>query len=188
MLLPILIPRPNVKKNLDHSSHTIANNSRLNGWLRDFSGSLILGVTITDQIYYRLKCLYLTINENLTGKYPYAFADQQQKTQQVRQHMNPEVERQVLLQQLKSDYREILINYFTTDKALKEKIDKFINAVFCANIPVPQIIEIHMELIDEFSKQLQLEGRSDETLLDYRLTLIEILAHLCEVYRSAIFK
>lgn len=68
------------------------------------------------------------------------------------------------------------------------KIDKFINAVFCANIPVPQIIEIHMELIDEFSKQLKLEGRSDETLLDYRLTLIDILAHLCELYRRSLLK
>ncbi|RUR73172.1 circadian clock protein KaiA [Chlorogloeopsis fritschii PCC 9212] len=95
---------------------------------------------------------------------------------------------QAFLQQIKSDYREILINYFTTDKNLQEKIDKFINAVFCANIPVPQIIEIHMELIDEFSKQLKLEGRSDETLLDYRLTLIDILAHLCELYRRSLPK
>ncbi|OCQ90699.1 circadian clock protein KaiA [Nostoc sp. MBR 210] len=99
-----------------------------------------------------------------------------------------QVDQQVLLQQIKSDYRQILIDYFTTDKTLKEKIDKFINTVFCANIPVPQIIEIHMELIDEFSKQLKLEGRSDETLLDYRLTLIDILAHLCEAYRCAISK
>ncbi|MBC1216772.1 circadian clock protein KaiA [Trichormus variabilis ARAD] len=102
--------------------------------------------------------------------------------------MTQEVDQQVLLQQLKSDYRQILLSYFTTDKALKEKIDKFINAVFCANIPVPEIIEIHMELIDEFSKQLRLEGRGDETLMDYRLTLIDILAHLCEAYRGAIFK
>ena len=99
-----------------------------------------------------------------------------------------QVDQQVLLQQLKSDYRQILINYFTTDKTLKEKIDKFINALFYANIPVPQIIEMHMELIEEFSKQLKLEGRSDETLLDYRLTLIDILAHLCEVYRCSISK
>jgi len=97
-------------------------------------------------------------------------------------------EEQALLQQIRSEYRQILINYFTTDKKLKEKIDKFINVAFCANIPVPQIIEIHMELIDEFSQQLRLEGRSDEALLDYRLTLIDILAHLCELYRSSISK
>ncbi|MFM9160590.1 MAG: KaiA family protein, partial [Dolichospermum sp.] len=49
-------------------------------------------------------------------------------------------------------------------------------------------IEIHMDIIDEFAKQLRLEGRSDETLLDYRLTLIDILAHLCEIYRSTVAK
>ena len=53
---------------------------------------------------------------------------------------------------------------------------------------MPQIIEIHMELIDDFSKQLKLEGRSDEALLDYRLTLIDILAHLCEAYRCSMSK
>jgi circadian clock protein KaiA len=94
-------------------------------------------------------------------------------------------DKQVLLQQIRLDYRDILINYFTTDKNLKEKIDKFINSVFCANIPVPQIIEIHMEVIEDFSIQLKLEGRSDEALLDYRLTLIDVLAHLCEVYRCS---
>lgn len=51
---------------------------------------------------------------------------------------------------------------------------------------VPQIVEIHMELIDEISKQLKLEGRSEEILLDYRLTLIDIIAHLCEMYRRSI--
>ncbi|AKG23081.1 circadian clock protein KaiA [Calothrix sp. 336/3] len=95
---------------------------------------------------------------------------------------------QAFIQQIKAEYREILIHYFTTDKTLQDKIDKFINAVFCANIPVPQIIEIHMELIDEFAKQLKLEGRGDEALLDYRLTLIDILAHLCELYRSSLSK
>lgn len=97
-------------------------------------------------------------------------------------------EQQALLKQLKSDYSQILINYFTTDTKLKDKIDKFINTVFSANIPVPKIIEIHMELIDEFSKQLKLEGRSEEALLDYRLTLIDILAHLCELYRCSLPK
>ncbi|MBD2776554.1 circadian clock protein KaiA [Iningainema sp. BLCCT55] len=97
-------------------------------------------------------------------------------------------EQQAFLKQLKLDYRQILINYFTTDAKLKDKIDKFINTVFSANIPVPQIIEIHMELIDEFSQQLKLEGRSEESLLDYRLTLIDILAHLCELYRCSLPK
>lgn len=97
----------------------------------------------------------------------------------------PSVTQQEFWQQLKVDYRQILLLYFANDVTVKQQIDKFINVVFNAKIPVPQIIEIHMELIDEFSKQLKIEGRSDEVLLDYRLTLIDVLAHLCEVYRCS---
>jgi circadian clock protein KaiA len=43
-----------------------------------------------------------------------------------------------------------------------------------------------MELMDQFSQSLKLEGRSDEILLDYRLALIDILAHLGEMYRRSI--
>lgn len=103
-------------------------------------------------------------------------------------HQMPPERQQLFLQQLKSDYSQIILNYFTADTKLKEKIEEFINKAFCSNIPATQIIEIHMELIDEFSKQLKLEGRSDEILLDYRLTLIDILAHLCEMYRCSIPK
>jgi len=109
------------------------------------------------------------------------------KHQQFFEQMPP-VKQQAVLEQLKSDYRQIVLNYFTTDLTLKQKIERFTNTAFYTDIPVPQIIEIHMELIEDFSKQLKLEGRSDEVLLDYRLTLIDILAHLCEVYRCAIPK
>ena len=43
-----------------------------------------------------------------------------------------------------------------------------------------------MELMEAFSQQLKLEGRSEEVLLDYRLTLIDVLAHLAEMYRRSI--
>ncbi|MFM7406485.1 MAG: KaiA family protein [Cuspidothrix sp.] len=114
-----------------------------------------------------------------------AFCNDQKPSSFLKMNAN---EQEQLLAELKSDYREIVINYFISDQGLKEKIDKFINDLFYASIPVPQIIEIHMEVIDEFAKQLRLEGRSDETLLDYRLTLIDILAHLCEMYRCSIAK
>lgn len=99
-----------------------------------------------------------------------------------------DLDRQNLLQQLKADYSQIIINYFASNEASKEKIDKFIHKVFECNLPIPQIIEIHMELIDELSKQLKVEGRSDDILLDYRLTLIDILAHLCEMYRCSLVR
>ena len=96
-----------------------------------------------------------------------------------------DVRKQAFLQQLKADYSQILINYFPADKTIKQRIDDFIDTAFSSNVPIPQIIEIHMELIDDFSQKLKLEGRNDEVLLDYRLTLIDILAHLCEAYRCS---
>ena len=102
------------------------------------------------------------------------------------EQMNPNQKKEIL-KQIKSEYRQILIKYFTNDPSIKSQIDKLINSIFRANVPVPQIIEIHMELVDEFSKQLKIEGRSDYSslLLDYRLTLIDMLAHLCELYRRS---
>lgn len=97
-----------------------------------------------------------------------------------------QLQKQELLQQLKVDYREILLTYFSHDLDLNERIDRFVNTVFLADVPVSVVVEIHMELMDEFSKQLKLEGRSDEVLLDYRLTLIDAIAHLCEMYRRSI--
>ena len=95
-------------------------------------------------------------------------------------------QKDALLRQLKQDYREIVLVYFTEDSGLSERIDQLVDLVFLTDLPISQIVEIHMELMDEFSKHLKLEGRSDEVLLDYRLTLIDILAHLCEMYRRSI--
>ena len=95
-------------------------------------------------------------------------------------------QREELLQQLKADYREIVLSYFSHEAGLNQQIDSFVNIAFFADVPVAQIVEIHMGLMDEFSKQLKLEGRSDEILQDYRLTLIDTIAHLCEMYRRSI--
>jgi circadian clock protein KaiA len=100
-------------------------------------------------------------------------------------HMPPP-ERQEFLEQLKIEYREIILRYFIEDTQLNEKIDSFVNLAFFADVPVAQIVEIHIELMDEFAKQLKMEGRNDEILLDYRLTLIDVIAHLCEMYRRSI--
>jgi circadian clock protein KaiA len=90
------------------------------------------------------------------------------------------------MEQLRAKYRQIVLNYFDQESALNNQIDEFVNLTFFADVPVTQIVEMHMELMEEFSKQLQLEGRSEEILLDYRLTLIDTLAHLCEMYRRSI--
>ncbi|AFY67706.1 circadian clock protein KaiA [Geitlerinema sp. PCC 7407] len=95
-------------------------------------------------------------------------------------------EKQELLDKLRFTYREIILGYFSQDDQLNQKIDEFVNLAFFSDIPVTQIVEIHMDLMDEFSKQLKLEGRSEDILLDYRLTLIDTIAHLCEMYRRSI--
>ncbi|MDJ0661193.1 MAG: circadian clock protein KaiA [Crocosphaera sp.] len=100
-------------------------------------------------------------------------------------NLSPE-DKQALLQQLTASYREIILNYFDEESDINQTIDQFVNQAFFADISVSRVLEIHMELIDEFSQQLKLEGRSEEILLDYRLAIIDILAHLGEMYRRCI--
>ncbi len=100
-------------------------------------------------------------------------------------NLSPE-DKNTLLKQLISHYREIILNYFDEDADINQAIDQFVNQAFFADISVSRVLEIHMELMDEFSQQLKLEGRSEEILLDYRLTIIDILAHLGEMYRRCI--
>ena len=97
-----------------------------------------------------------------------------------------QAEREKYLSQLKVGYRKIVLGYFSKDPQLNQNIDDFVNQAFFADIAVSYIVEIHMDLMEEFSKQLKLEGRSEEILLDYRLTLIDVIAHLCEMYRRSI--
>lgn len=100
-------------------------------------------------------------------------------------HMEP-ADKKAFLARLKQDYRGIVLSYFSGDTSLNAKIDAYVNTIFFADVPVAQIVEIHMDLMDDFAKQLQIEGRSEEILLDYRLTLIDLLANLCEMYRRSI--
>jgi circadian clock protein KaiA len=94
--------------------------------------------------------------------------------------------KQAIIQELSADYRQIILDYFAENPEMNQLIDQFVNQAFFADLSVSQILEIHMELMDEFAQQLKLEGRSEEILLDYRLVLIDIIAHLCEMYRRSI--
>jgi circadian clock protein KaiA len=97
----------------------------------------------------------------------------------------PELQRQ-LLAELEAEYREIVLIYFQKGSDVNTKIDTYVAKAFFADISISHILEIHMHLMDSFAKQLKLEGRSDDILLDYRLTLIDTIAHLCELYRRCI--
>jgi circadian clock protein KaiA len=91
-----------------------------------------------------------------------------------------------VFQELFWEYRNIILNYFSDDKSIETQVDEFANKAFFSDFSVSQILEIHMLLMDEFAQQLKLEGRSEEILLDYRLALIDTIAHLCEMYRRSI--
>jgi circadian clock protein KaiA len=95
-------------------------------------------------------------------------------------------EKRELLDLLKSQYRKIVLDYFADHTQLNDQIDEFVSATFFRDMAVSEIVKIHMELMEEFSNQLKLEGRSEDILLDYRLTLIDIIAHLCEMYRRSV--
>jgi circadian clock protein KaiA len=95
-------------------------------------------------------------------------------------------QKQELLDGLKSQYRKIVLDYFADSSQINDRIDEFVSLAFFSDLAVSEIVKIHMELMEEFSDQLKLEGRSEEILLDYRLTLIDIIAHLCEMYRRSI--
>jgi circadian clock protein KaiA len=95
-------------------------------------------------------------------------------------------ERQAFLAQMQEAYQEVVLTYFDEDPKNNQKIDTFVDSAFFADLSVAQVVEIHIDLINEFSKQLKLEGRSEEILLDYRLTLIDVIAHLCEMYRRSV--
>lgn len=99
-----------------------------------------------------------------------------------------QTEKDELIAQLKTDYREIILEYFNVESEVNQSIDQFVNQCFFADLSVSQILEIHMELMDEFAQQLKLEGRSEDILIDYRLALIDLIAHLCEMYRRSIPK
>jgi circadian clock protein KaiA len=100
-------------------------------------------------------------------------------------HMSP-ADQQALLKEIKAEYREIVLGYFNATTENNQKIDAMVTKAFFGDLSVSQILEIHMELMDIFAKQLKLEGRSEDVLLDYRLTLIDVISHLCEMYRRSL--
>jgi circadian clock protein KaiA len=95
-------------------------------------------------------------------------------------------ERETLSAQLKVQYHEIVLAYFSPEININDMLDEFVTLLFFADLSVSEVVELHMELMEEFSKQLKLEGWSEDILLDYRLTLIDVIAHLCEMYRRSV--
>lgn len=95
-------------------------------------------------------------------------------------------ERKELLDSLRRSYRDLLISYFKNPAAANQAIESFVNTAFFADLPITKMVEIHVNLIEEFWKQLMLKGQKNDFLQDYRLALLDVMAHLCEMYRRSI--
>ena len=98
----------------------------------------------------------------------------------------PPDEQRDLVQSLQRTYRDLLISYFRDPAAANQALESFVNTAFFGDLPITRAVEIHMNLIDEFWKQLRLEGHKNDFLQDYRLALLDVMAHLCEMYRRSI--
>lgn len=97
-----------------------------------------------------------------------------------------EREREELLHSLERTYRDLLLSYFRDPGAANQALESFVNTAFFSDLPITKAVEIHMNLIDGFSKQLKLEGHTSDFLQDYRLALLDVMAHLCEMYRRSV--
>jgi circadian clock protein KaiA len=98
----------------------------------------------------------------------------------------PQEERQELLRSLQRSYRDVLISYFRDPAAANQAIESFVHSAFFCDLPINKVVEIHVDLIDVFWKQLKLEGHKNDFLQDYRLALLDVMAHLCEMYRRSV--
>ncbi|WP_216901492.1 circadian clock protein KaiA [Synechococcus sp. CCY 9618] len=98
----------------------------------------------------------------------------------------PAGERSDLLGSLTRTYRDLLISYFKDPAAANQAIESFVNTAFFADLPITRTVEIHMVLIEEIRKQLMLKGQKNDFLQDYRLALLDVMAHLCEMYRRSV--
>lgn len=98
----------------------------------------------------------------------------------------PLTERKELVASLRRTYRDLLISYFRDPAAANQALESFVNTAFFSDLPITSTVEIHMDLIENFSKQLKIEGIKSDFLQDYRLALLDVMSHLCEMYRTSV--
>jgi circadian clock protein KaiA len=98
----------------------------------------------------------------------------------------PVREQKDLLRSLTRTYRDLLLSYFRDPAAANQALESFVNTAFFSDLPITSTVEIHMNLVEGFWKQLRLEGHRSEFLRDYRLALLDVMAHLCEMYRRSL--
>ena len=136
-------------------------------------------------LQHKLMQQQLRLSEKLKERLGYLGVYYKRDPQQFVRNLEPE-DRQAITAELKGDYKQIVLSYFRDDQDINSMLDAFVTKSFFADVSITWLLEMHMELMDNFAKKLKLEGRNDDVLLDYRLTLIDAIAHLAEMYRLSI--
>ena len=94
-------------------------------------------------------------------------------------------EQKQLLRKMKAEYSLIVFDYFSSQNNIRVNISNFAQKAFAINLPMGKIVEIHASLIDDLEYQLILEGlHNGEYISDFRLTLINVITCLGELYRN----
>ena len=76
----------------------------------------------------------------------------------------PSGDRDELLHSLTRTYRDLLLSYFRDPAIANQALESFVNTAFFSDLPITSAVEIHMNLIERFAKQLQLEGHKNDFL------------------------
>lgn len=137
--------------------------------------------SIPERVHTQQQRLAEKLRERLGYKGIYYHRDPQQFFRNL-----SESEQQQLVKRLRGLYQSVVLDYFQVPSKANVRMDELVALAFFADMGASQILEIHMVLMDDFAKQLKLEGRNEEILLDYRITLIDVISHLTEMYRRAI--
>ncbi len=174
---------------LDRLPHTIcqsiANFMRLTAVARVDNSESFVAWFFSPSSQEKLHQQQQRLSDKLKERLGYLGIYYKRDSNQFIRNLEPE-ERKKTLNDLREQYHSIALRYFLKGNAVNSDIDNFVTQAFFADVSVSWILEQHMELMDSFAKQLKLEGRNEEVLLDYRLMLIDSIAHLCEMYRRSI--
>lgn len=103
----------------------------------------------TDKRLFLLSLQQQRLTEKLRERLGYVGVFYKRRSQNFLRNMSSS-ERHEFLDKLRQDYRHIILSYFGNDSGINQKIDDFVNVAFFADMSVPKIVEIHMELIDDF--------------------------------------
>lgn len=125
------------------------------------------------------------LDSKLKERLGYSGIYSQRNSQHFFSHLSS-IEQQKLFKEFKTIYFQIITDYFTEEEQINSQIDRFVEKAFFVNLPMDKVVEMHMQLIDGLARELKIQGLDTEYLKDYRLTLIDVIAHLGEMYRSVL--